>query len=177
MRTHLFIGCLAILMTACNTSKKADNDSQQDSIRVETATVAEQPVTTITVTPLKGYFLKNTYKFTADTDCILFPNQAGFDNALGVGKTMDNQISKPDFAGQTVGAIAMKPVQNQTEITISKAEVAGNAINLYYDVKKGDAITYTITPVLVFQFPHTTGVDTVHFITNGQTVSTLSIAQ
>lgn len=175
MKAHLILISLALVAVACNTTKKSENKDQKDSIRVETATITAQPEV-ITATLLSGYFLKNTYTFTGGADSFLFPDSAAFDKVLGIGKTMNNQITVPDFAKQTVGAIALKPTQTKTDLAILKVEKTDSStVAISYEVKTGEALSYSMTPTLVFQFPKVAGVHTVNFMRDGQIVKTLRI--
>lgn len=169
--------CLALATMACTNTKKSGNDTQKDSVKLETAVITEQPAAVaVVVTPLNGYFLKNTYKFTGEADGLLFADQATFDNVLGVAKTMDNKIDAPDFGQQIVGAVALKPVQVKTDMKISKAELAGGtAVDVYVETVKGEAISYSMTPTLVFQFPKTAGVNSVNFFVNGEKVTSVPV--
>lgn len=169
--------CLALTMAACNSTKKTENANGQQANTPEVA-ITEQPAASAvdSVHTLSGYFLKNNYQFTNETDFLLLPDPPTFDSYLGVAKTMDNTIDKPDFAEQIVAAITMKPTNKRTDITISKIEKANNhTTNIYFEVKTGETLTYTLIPLLVFEFPKVAGIDTFNFITNGQTVQSLSL--
>ncbi len=163
------VGLLVISMMACMacTSKTSNTKPQQDTLA--TVEVAPQ-VLPVTVQMLNGYFLKNTYKLSSDTECILFTNQASFDLALGVAKTMNNKIDKPDFEKNIVAGIALKPAKQKTNIVITKAEKAGEMINVYAEVTIGEAITYTMQPFAVFCFPKEEGVNALNFIVDGKVI-------
>lgn len=179
MKTQLMITvCLALATMACTNTKKSGTNTQKDSVKLETATITAQPTATATVvvTPLNGYFLKNTYTFTGEMDCLLFADQAAFDAVLGVAKTMDNKIDTPAFEQQIVGVIAQKPVRVKTDMKVSKAElIDGTTVNVYVETTKGETLTYTMTPTLVFQFPKTAGVNLVNFFVNGEKVTSVPV--
>ncbi len=176
MKAQLMITvCLALATMACTNTKKSGNNVQQEPAQPEAAVVTAQPVAVV-ATPLNGYFLKNTYQFTGETDALLFADKEAFDAVLGIGKTMNNQIDTADFAQQIVGAVAMKPVQVKTELKISKAEQTDSTtVDLYLDATKGEAISYSMTPTLVFQFPKAAGITTVNFFANGEKVASVPV--
>ncbi len=174
MKAQVWITVSLLLATmACTNARKNENKTQSDPVKPDTAVVTEQTVAVV-ATPLNGYFLRNTYQFAGDTDYLLFPNQTAFDAVLGKAKTMGNKIDMPDFGQQIVGAITLKPVRNQTTLTLRKAEVVGGTtVDLYVESTAGEALSYTITPTLVFQFPKTAGIQAVNFYMNGIKAATV----
>ncbi len=160
------------MMVACSSKTSKKTDPQPDS----TATVEVAPqVFPVTVQTLNGYFLKNTYKLAEDTSCVLFADQASFDTAFGVAKTMNNKVDKPEFDKDVVAAVAMKATKTKTEIAISKAEKVGEMINVYVEVTTGDALTYTMQPLVVFSFPKEAGINSVNFMMGGEVVKSFPL--
>lgn len=163
-------------MAACNSTKKTENGNQQATA------VAEQPATPIiTAAPtapatLSGYFLKNNYQFSNGIDFLLLPDRPTFDSYLGVAKTMNNEIDEPNFTEHVVAAIIVRPTNKKVDISISKVEQPEeHLVNIYFEAKIGETLTYTATPLLVFELPKVTGVNTINFITNGKTVQSLRL--
>ncbi len=168
----LMIGCISMMMCMACSSKVSKVESQSDSI----ATVEAAPqVLPVTVQTLAGYFLKNTYKLSDNPTCVLFPDQASLDKALGVAKTMNNKVDKPDFNQSVVAAIAMQPTQKKTEITVGKAEKIGQVVNLYVEAAVGDNLTYTMKPLLVISFPKEADVNTVNFLMDGKVIQSFPL--
>lgn len=160
-----------MLCTACS-SKASKTEPQPDS----TATVEAAPqVLPVTVQTLNGYFLKNTYKLSESTTCILFTDQVSLSKALGVAKTMTNKVDKPDFTKNVVAAVAMQSTQNKTEIVVSKAERIGDVITVYVEATTGEKLSYTMQPLLVFSFPKEEGVNTVNFMMGGKTIQSFPL--
>ncbi len=159
------------MMVACS-SKASKTETQPDS----TATVEVAPqVLPVTVQTLNGYFLKNTYKLAEDTACILFADQSSFDKAFGMAKTMTNKVDKPDFDKNVVAAVALKATNTKTEIAISKAEKVDEMIHVYVEVTKGEPLTYTMQPLVLFSFPKEAGVSSVNFMMDGKVIKSFPL--
>jgi len=85
---------------------------------------------------LDHYFTKNTVVFPDDVNYRVITRAEDFDNIFGVAQTMDSKVIRPDFSGQTVVAILLPPTNKETFIHFEKAEIAGEEINIYYNISK-----------------------------------------
>ncbi len=168
LKIMLATSCLTLLLMACKGRVGATSNENQEP---ETAALESIPVKM-----MSGYFLKNSYQFQEDIACFIFTDQASFDTYLGVGRTMNNQPDQPDFAQNTLAAIACKPADVKTDIAVTKSEIVnGNTVNIHFEIKKGEKLTYTMQPLALFSFEKKAGIRTVNFIENGKTVKEITL--
>ncbi len=161
--------CLALIATSCGSCSSTKTQTS------ETKATRTEDAATTAVTPIQGYFLKNTYTFDQNMAFFVFNDQASFDNYMGVGRTMSNNPSVPSFTENVVAAIASKPTDIQTAIKVVKVEIQGDKAAVHFEVSPGEKISYTMTPQILFSFPKTKGLKTVEFFTGGKTVKTIAL--
>lgn len=178
MKTIKFFTLLlagGILMTACGkTSSEKSEDNQKDSTAVSEA-VKTPEIKTLEAKTLNGYFLKNSKKVENKVEVYQLSDQKTFGEYLGVSKTTNNQIDKPDF-NNIVVAMASKPVQSKAELSVTKTEeVDGKEINVYVDLKEGEPVTFSMQPLLVVSIPKSKDVKVINFIYNNETVKSFML--
>ncbi|MBN9298724.1 MAG: hypothetical protein J0I41_17080 [Filimonas sp.] len=114
-----------------------------------------QPIpSSVGVVPLDNYFIKNTSQLIEDVNYIAIRSPDVFYNTFGVAKTMTNEVRTPNFSGQFVVAVAMKPTNKDVTIRFSKAELSGRQMNVYYTVTENPSLlSYKQTPLAVATIP------------------------
>ena len=130
----------------------------------------------IGLVPLDNYFVKNNVTLTDDTTYEAITSNVTFENNFGVAKTMDNKIITPDFNGQTVVAVILKPTNKNVSVKLLKATLAGKDLNIYYSISNNGAdLTYTQTPTAVATVPRTIGAKNVNFFSQDVKVKTIPL--
>ncbi len=174
IKLTLLLFILPIALVTC----KERVSSVSNTVQKQTSDVdaTAQPIKTVQIKLLNGYFFKNTHNVDANPTFFIFKGEEVFNDYLGMARTMNNQIDKPDFDNNTVLAIVCEPAQVKTEISVIKAEKADeNNINIYYEVKTGESLSYSMQPLLVFSFAKEENLKTVNFISDGKTVKTFTL--
>lgn len=135
-----------------------------------------QPIpSSVAIVPLDNYFIKNTSQLIEDVNYRAFTSPTTFYNTFGVAKTMENEVRQPNFDGQIVVAVAMKPTNRNVVIRFTKAEINGRHLNVFYTVTESSAIlTYTQTPMAVATVPKGLDVKDVQFYVKENKVATIS---
>ena len=103
------------LLVSCNPSKNSESGKE-----------------TNTLTYLDGYFSKNTLEFAENTKRVVLTNKKDFDDYFGVGKKMDNMVSKVDFGKNNYVAIITKPSSKKQTIVITKSEEKDGQLTVNY---------------------------------------------
>lgn len=130
----------------------------------------------IGLVPLDNYFVKNNVTLTDDTTYQAITNNATFENNFGVAKTMDNKIITPDFNGQTVVAVILKPTNKNVSVKLLKATLDGKDLNVYYSITNNGAdLTYTQTPAAVATVPKALDAKNVNFFSQDVKVKTIPL--
>ncbi len=159
-------------VVSCGSGKKT-NESQHSSNAVQS--VAPQASASSGVKTLSGYFLKNNYSLADDTNLLILKNKEAFDNALGIGKTMNNTIDSPDFENSLVMAVALKSTNIHTDLKVTKTELAGTILNVYATITKGEKQSFSSTPVVVFSVPENPEINQVQLFVNGEKIKSESL--
>lgn len=166
--SKVILFCLALIATSCGSCS-----SQKQKTAESSEIPAVRGAATAEATLIQGYFLKNTYTFDGDMAFFVFGDQASFDNYMGAGRTMSNNPSVPSFTKNVVAAIASRPTDIKTAISVTRVEMQGDKAAVHFEVTPGEKIGYTMTPQILFSFPKTEGLKTVEFVTGGKTVKTI----
>jgi hypothetical protein len=125
---------------------------------------------------LDHYFTKNTVVFPGDVNYRVITRAEDFENIFGVAQTMDSKVIRPDFSSQTVVAILLPPTNKETFMHFEKAEIAGEEINIYYNItNRGKELSYTISPNALATIPRVADAKQVNFHTGGMKVKTLQM--
>jgi hypothetical protein len=124
-----------------------------------------QPIpSSVAIVPLNNYFIKNTPALLEDVNYMAFTSPTAFYNMFGIAKTMENEVRQPNFDGQIVVAIAMKPTNRNVTIRFSKAEINGRHLNAFYTVTESNTpLSYTQTPLAVATVPKGLDVKEIQF--------------
>ncbi len=165
---YVLITSLLVTFSACS------NKTRQAELQTPVVNTGQTP-TPVVSQELTGFFLKNTYKQDEDVKLLLFNNETAFNEIFGIGKTMNNQITKPDFATSIVGAVTLKPTQKQTTITVEKMETIGDACHLFINIETGAGQTYTSTPVYIFAIEKDIPAKQFQLYVNGEKKSAVTI--
>ena len=130
----------------------------------------------IGLVPLDNYFVKNNVTLTDDTTYEAITSNVTFENNFGVAKTMDNKIITPDFNGQTVVAVILKPTNKNVSVKLLKATLAGKDLNIYYSISNNGAdLTYTQTPTAIATVPRALDAKNVNFFSQDVKVKTIPL--
>lgn len=125
---------------------------------------------------LNNYFTKNTVELTEEVNFRVFNKATDFDSTFGVAQTMNNNVVRPDFNGQTVVAVLLHSTNRETKVQIESAEVIGQDVNVYYSVvDTGKTLSFTTSPNAVVAIPRVASAKQVNFYTAGTKVKTLPI--
>ena len=163
-----FIPLLVIPMAlvACKPGTKAPADSSAASAQSEPSAPKA-----IQVTPLHGYFVKNTVAMDRDCQALVLGSQTEFDIYFGVAKTMANEISPVDFEKSRIVAIFTAPSETEKTISVGKAERSGNKLTVHYKIDTGAKRTFTSTALVLFPIPRDIESVVVEGMGNKETIS------
>jgi len=157
---------IAASLSACKssteTTTKKENaqpsaEKQQESVPMQKLTAAQ-----IKITPLNGYFVKNTVAQEKDSSAVLINSQEEFEQSFGIAKTMTNTVTPINFTQQKVVAIYTKPSESQTTIQVKNAQINGETLSLKYEVSTGEPQSFKSSGLLLFTVPNTVTTITTH---------------
>ncbi len=161
----------ALLLASCG-----NRATKSPASNAETVTVAAEKA--LAATEMPGYFLKNSYRFAADTAAyFVFENQDAFDAVVNIARTMGNAPLTPDFDKTAVGAIALKPTNRPVRISVGPVEQTSKTVaTVYFTVTTGsETLSYTQTPFRLFNFPKSDKLKTVRFVSGGRLVHAIAL--
>lgn len=154
---------LAGALFACNAPQKEKKEVKNMEKKETTATGVTR------FEPLKGYFIKNDVVFESPRKFVVATNNETFDKYFGVGKTMENEVTPPDFDKYYVAGILLQPSDTKQEIELVRFTSEGAKQIVEFNVKAGDKQSFTSGGLLLFKIPKSRSV--VDFISDGETVS------
>lgn len=161
----MVVSCSRCSATMSSLSPKAEH---QDVVSGQDVVLKAKPIT--------GYFLKNTYSLARDTAFIVFQNRSSFDNAMGMARTMGLKPAEPDFTNDFVVAIALRPTVVQTDIILGKIEKVGDHdIFIHFELRKGNPLSYSMQPVMLFGFQKSENINGISFVSGGNIIQTIVV--
>ncbi len=156
MKSYIFL-VVTVLLISCGSANKSKQ--------------SQAPM----ITPLKGYFVKNTIEDTGGLQCFTFSDQLSFSQVCGMGATMSTKPDVPDFNKVIVVAIVGKSTDHPTNINIvgSSLENGTLAISVSEEISD-DELSYTLRPLTVASVDKA-GVKKVVFRKGGVDISSFSL--
>ncbi len=150
MKKSLILLTLAALAFSCGntTQKKSEVNATAQTNAVTAATRTE-----LQFSLLENYFLKNTVKLADEVNLVLSKDSASFYNKFGMARTMGNAIVQPDFAKNTVVAIACQSSDVATAIAVERVISTPSGVDVYVKITRGEKRTFTATPVALVLLP------------------------
>ena len=157
----------------CSTKSKKTCDKETTCCSEETACCdkATSTETSAIISPLEGFFTKNTVAFENDYKYVVVTNKASFDTNFGIAKTMNNTVAKIDFDKNNVAAIMTKPSSVQKTIVITKHCVKENEMTIVYQIKNQDEQSFTSGGLNIFEIPKT--IKSIKFVSGEQSEQVL----
>ena len=98
--------------------------------------VAKPGPSAIGVRQLNNYIINPTTTFPDSINYLFFTKENNFSTVFNLTKSTPGTLVIPDFKTQSVVAIALQATKEILEVSITRAEVAGNELNIYYEVIK-----------------------------------------
>ena len=111
---------------------------------------------------VQGYFLKNGVSQNNGILTFSITDQSTFEKYFGIAKTLTNTVDTVDFDQQLLGAIAIGQAEHEMHITIASVRIENKVAICQYQVDQGAALSYTISPSLLFTISNT-GVKEIKF--------------
>ena len=105
---------LFILAYACSSSKKAPS-----------------PIGLVT---LRNYAINDNLNFSDEVNFKIFTNSADFLTTFHMTKSTPATVVIPDFNGQSVVAVILKPTTKVQSVSIDNAEISNADLNIYYSI-------------------------------------------
>jgi hypothetical protein len=130
----------------------------------------------IGIQPLKNYILKQNVNLTDSVTYKFFSRAEDFHDMFTITKVTRSTAVVPDFNAQCVVAIILKPSERVITVDISKAEIRGKDLNVYYnitDTTSWKAVPYNAKAVAVL--PRSRDVKQVNFINKNKRDKTLIV--
>ncbi len=157
---------LAFSFISCKSNGKFPTEQQQTS---------QKTTTSVEFKSLSGYFARNTFVAAKDVNLLLLNTLENFDSVLGIAKTMNNKINKPDFENTLPLAIILKPTDKQTQLSIDKVSSENNILRIDAKLEQGEKQSYTMVPTLVFSVPKAADTKEIQLFINGTQTETLHL--
>ena len=127
----------------------------------------------ITPNALKGYFIKNSFEFTADCMTAVIKDESSFNQQFGMAKTMDNTITKPHFEKNYIAAIMLQPSNAKREVRLTEYQLSNGILTINYEIQEqGTQNDFLSSGLSLFEIPRT--VNSVKFIC-GEQVDTINL--
>ncbi|MBV8254525.1 MAG: hypothetical protein JO154_18130 [Chitinophaga sp.] len=145
------ISCLLFLLAGCQNNPQHHTEDIDSTL----ATIPEA-ISQLDVTPLSGYFVKNTIQVKDSLTFWVIDNQQTFDSLFGYAKTMNNTIIAPDLGTNVVVAVTMPATSYNTQISLLSATLNTNTNNaeLHFSAAGNPApSSSTIVPLWLGSFP------------------------
>jgi len=140
--TSLFF--LFILAYACSSSKKTASQ--------------------IGIVTLKNYKINDNLNFSDEVNFKIFTNRENFLSTFHMTKSTPATVVIPDFNGQSVVAVILKPTTKVQSVTIDKAEILNANLNIYYSIVDTTAwSTFQHTEAVAATVPKSLDVKQVNF--------------
>ncbi len=136
MKTNILIFTILISILGCSNTMKRSG------------------TTSIILTPLTGYFVKNTVSDNGETRCFVFFDQTSFSEVCGLAATMTNIPIVPDFTKERVVGIVGTKSDHTVEIRIVKSEIEAGVLIVDFEEIRGDEkLSYQIRPLALATVP------------------------
>ncbi len=101
----------------------------------------------INITPIKGYFIKNTVEDAGDIQCFVFTDQSSFSEICGMATTMVQKPDMPDFENDLLVVIAGASTNRPTTIDMIEANLEKGILTIFINEEVGEEeLTYTLRP-------------------------------
>jgi hypothetical protein len=158
----------AAFLAAC-TSKKSETTAVTDSVRVDSAVLADVPAAaTLAYSPLNGFTVRNTLGMSDSINFFLLTGQKEVDKMFITDPSMNSEMSRPDFLINFNIAVVCLPRMEQTLINLEKVEVGESTINIYVKVERGEKQKFASKPAQLFAIERRDGYGALQFYVNGK---------
>jgi hypothetical protein len=118
----------------------------------------------IGVVPLHNYVLNPKASFSDSVNYYFITTAVEFHKWFEMTKATRQTAFVPDFTSQSVVAIVLKPTERVVTLNITKAEIAGKDLNIYYSVTDTTTFTtYAQAPKVIATVPKSVSVKQVNF--------------
>ncbi len=157
---------IAGVLFACESPKK------KELKEVKVPKIEKTEKTTLGATrfeELNGYFVENDVGFDRDVEFVAVSSLDEFNKYFGTAKTMNNEVTPPDFDKFNVAAIMVKPSKKPGKIKLTKYISEGAKTIVGFEILPGIELNFTSGGLLLFEIPKSrTNVD---FISNKDTIN------
>jgi hypothetical protein len=124
---------------------------------------------------LNNYVLHPDFLVKDDFQYIFMGNAEEFHKRFSMTKSSPVSIIVPDFSSQSVVAILLKPTEKVVTVHISKAEIEGNELKIFYNLSDTTSRkTYAQTPMVVATVPKSASVKQVSFFRGSSKEKTIA---
>jgi len=157
-----------VLIVSCN-PKKTETSGIADSLKVDSAVLATAPApATLAFSSLSGFFLNNKLIFKDSVNYFLLTSQEDLNSKFDTDKKSASEVSSPDFIINHIVAVALKPTQQLTTITMDKVEIVDKEINVYFNIQYGVKQDFVAKPSQIFAIEKRDGMIDIQFWVNGK---------
>ena len=161
----LFIALVFALFAACS-GKKTETPPTADSV---SAAAADVPAPAgLAFSPLNGYAVRNTVGMSDSVNFFLLTSQEQLDKMFIADRSMNSEMSTPDFVINYTVAVVCLPRLEKTTIILEKVEVGGSAINVYVTITRGEKQKFASKPAQIFAIERRDGYGALQFFVNGK---------
>lgn len=143
-------------------------------LTVGCATIKNTP-SQVGATTLTNYIVNPTASFPDSVNYTVFTNEETFLRSFTATKGGDGS-TVPDFKGQQVVAVVLKPTTDIVELRIQKAEIGDKDLNIYYEKITAPGSTFSHTPSVAATVPKSTSVTRANFYRAGIKEKTVDVA-
>ncbi|RPD40255.1 hypothetical protein [Chitinophaga barathri] len=174
MKNLLYAGGL-ILLVACgpNTSQ---NTVTREEEQADTTNEVVNFQKDVVVTPLSGYFVKNTVKQSDSIACWVINDAQEMKDVFGMAKTVSNTIDTVDFSSHLLTAVTLRLSSLEQKIELSSSKQDGNTVELHFIImEEGEPRSFTSAMAWLGAIPKT-GVKTVKFYKGDQLIKRVDVS-
>ena len=133
MKVPFFLLTVLLLTTQCGSSGNSGSSNSNKAIDL---------------TPVKGYFVKNTTEDSGNTQCFVFTGPEKFSEVCGTAATMSSKPDTPDFKTDLLIAIVGTSTDRPTTINIAGSRLEKNILTVDISEDKTDEVlSYTMRPL------------------------------
>jgi hypothetical protein len=133
------------------------------SIILFSCSITKSTPTKIGVVTIPNYIIDPSTPLPDSVNYMFFTDKENFNRYFTLTKSAPGNMKIPDFTSQSVIAIALQPGTGIEELQISKAEIEGKDVNIYYKIMKSEGSTFPHTTTAVAAIPKANDLRQAHF--------------
>lgn len=177
MKNLLYIMALLALLAGCGPNTSQSTVTQEEKL-AQGDTVNELVAfqKDIVITPVSGYFVKNTIKQNDDIVCWVINNPQEMQRVFGMAKTVSNTIDTVDFNTHLLTAVTLRLSSTEQKITLTSSKQEGNTVDLHFSImENGTARSFTTASAWLGTLPKLPEVKKVKFYNGDRLIQTVDV--